>query len=229
MEHVVRTKTLSSELKAYLIREEDPQSPRHGPRKPLGSIAAFGDGRHLSEVGDGTGPGMFLLGLFAAMYPEAAEHEPAVEVSEIDAELLRRMRTATYPGVLLDLDMVRDAEHAPMMRLEVSDFTGQWSRRQIGWYYATDEALADWNVDRVAGRNIMVNDLRAYQEYLNGNVYAMVLMNGALRMERCGNIVNTSLGDKVPSDGQLNRVLEHMAPSGVRHLIVQRRWMPGTN
>lgn len=222
----VRIKTLSPALKAYLVKEDTPQNPRSGLRNPLGTIAAFHSHRHLSEVSGFEHPGMFLLQLFSSVLPQAEKHEPISEVSEINPDLQSLILAADFPGVLLDLDLVDDAFDPSMTRMEVGDFTCQWNRNQIGWYYATDEMLSDWNMDRRSGRAAMLNDLRAYQEYRNGNVYAMELRDGPILLERRGNIINTSLGDFMPSDAQLNRVLENMVKVGDKHLIAQQRWMP---
>lgn len=226
----IRGKILSPNLRAYLITDEAPENPRTGGlgREPLGTIVMFGEHADLADVKPNRGPGAFLLETFAGLVPEVGDEPPCAEVSEISDAVRRAMAQAPYPGLFLELDCVHSDRH----QFDCGKFGARWfAWRQVGYYFVSEQRLAERGLNRMEGAAVMLGELAQYEEYLNGKVFAMVLERDGVMVAQRRNVLNTrfTLGraerlNRWPDDAALDLVLDGMMGPGQRASLTADGW-----
>lgn len=212
----IRGKTLTEDLRAYLIHEDEPENPRTGGmgREALGTTVMFGEHAGLGDETHPDGPVPFLMQAFAELVPDVAGATGCDTVPEMTEDLRRALRQAQYPGLFLELDCMRGERY----QFDAGKFGARWVEgRQAGYYYVSDARLAERGLNRMEGAAVMLAELAQYEEYLNGKVFRLQLeQSGTLVCER-RNVLNThfSLGraerlNRWPDDAALDALLNIM-------------------
>ena len=167
-QHPLLYKKLSNGLMATLTKDPAPHNPRDGDQ--VTTIASWHPTLPISDRPDLNNPTALLREIHHTIFASTpASKGPAPPTHQ---DLCNDIQNS-YQGIFLKLHIF----YTPCITLSTSPFDPKWDRSQIGYLYLTPDTLHQFRITPDRAHQTIHRELRAYEDYLNGRVYTLTILN----------------------------------------------------